>query len=62
MTETVQISFDMRLWSGPKPSSFLVYALDIGHLALAPEPIPEYHLDESDYTAMASERSPRQSR
>jgi len=42
MTETVQISFDMRLWSGPKPSSFLVYALDVGHLALAPEPIPEY--------------------
>jgi len=42
MTETVQISFDMRLWSGPKPSSFIVYALDVGHLALAPEPIPEY--------------------
>ena len=42
MTETVQISFDMRLWSGPKSPSFLVYALDVGHLALAPEPIPEY--------------------
>src|SRR2546428_2165202 len=42
MTETVQISFDMRLWSGPKPSSFIVYAIDVGHLALAPEPIPEY--------------------
>ena len=90
MTETVQISFDMRLWSGPKPSSFLVYALDVGHLALAPEPIPEYertalfkekakttlenwhfavevparvyefyHLDESDYTVMASEEKPK---
>ena len=42
MTEIVQISFDRRLWSGPKPSSFIVYALDVGHLALAPEPIPEY--------------------
>ena len=90
MTETVQISFDMRLWSGPKPSSFLVYALDVGHLAPAPEPIPEYertalfkekakttlenghfavevparvyefyHLDESDYTVMASEKKPK---
>ena len=90
MTETVQISFDMRLWSGPKPSSFIVYALDVGHLALAPEPIPEYertalfkekakttlenghfavevparvyefyHLDESDYTVMASEKKPK---
>jgi len=90
MTETVQISFDMRLWSGPKPSSFIVYALDVGHLALAAEPIPEYestalfkespktplenrhfavevparvyefyHLDESDYTVMASEKKPK---
>ncbi len=90
MTEIVQISFDRRLWSSPKPSSFIVYALDVGHLALAPEPIPEYertalfkekakatldyghfavevparvyefyHLDESDYTAMASEKKPK---
>ena len=89
MTEIVQISFDRRLWSGPKPSSFIVYALDVGHLALAPEPIPEYertalfkekakatlenghfavevparvyefyHLDESDCTAMASDKKP----
>jgi hypothetical protein len=82
--------FDGRLWSGPKPSSFIVYALDVGHLALAPEPVPEYektalfqekarasienghfavevparvyifyHLDESVYTAMASEKKPK---
>src|SRR5712691_9361879 len=81
---------DRRLWNGPKPSSFIVYALDIGHLALAPEPVPEYektalfkekakvnaqnghfalevparvyefyNLDESDYTAMASEKKPK---
>ena len=90
MTETIEISFDRRLWSGPKPSSFIVYALDVGHLPLAPEPIPEYektalfkkrarailqngnfavevparvyefyHLDESDYTVMASEKKPK---
>jgi hypothetical protein len=84
------LRFDRRLWSGPKPSSFIVYALDGGHLALAPEPVPEYektalfkerarasienghfavevparvyefsHLDESDYTAMASEKKPK---
>jgi hypothetical protein len=90
-TESVtELRFDRRLWSGPKPSSFIVYALDVGHLALAPEPVPEYektalfkekarasienghfavevparvyefyHLDESDYTAMASEKKPR---
>lgn len=84
------LRFDRRLWTGTKPSSFIIYALDIGHLALAPEPISEYeksalfrekakasianghftvdvptriyefyHLDESDYTAMASERKPK---
>jgi len=90
-TETVAtLRFDRRLWTGPKPSSFIVYALDIDHLALAPEPVPEYeksalfkekakvnaqnghfalevparvyefyHLDESDYTAMASEKKPK---
>ncbi len=90
-TETVAaLRFDRRLWTGSKPSSFIVYALDVGHLALAPERIPEYekialfkerakatlqngsfavevpsrvyefyHLDESDYTAMASEKKPR---
>src|SRR2546426_4401246 len=42
-TETVAtLRFDRRLWTGPKPSSFIVYALDIDHLALAPEPVPEY--------------------
>ena len=90
-TETVTaLRFDRRLWNGPKPSSFIVYALDVGHLALAPEPVPEYektalfkekakvnaqnghfalevpasvyefyHLDESDYTVMASEKKPK---
>lgn len=90
-TETVtSFRLDRKLWSGNKPSSFIVYALDVGHLALAPEPIPEYeksalfrekakattqnghlsidlptkiyefyHLDESDYTAMASKDKPR---
>src|SRR5713226_7944022 len=90
-TETVtELRFDRRLWKGPKPSSFIVYALDVGNLALAPEPIPEYektalfkekakasvenghfsvevparvyefyHLDESDSTAMASEKKPK---
>jgi hypothetical protein len=84
------VLLDRRLWSGPKPSSFIVYALGVGHLALAPEPVPEYektalfkekarasienghfavevparvyefyHLDESDYTAMASEKKPK---
>jgi hypothetical protein len=89
-TEPVtELRFDRRLWSGPKPSSFIVYALDVGHLALAPEPVPEYEktalfkekarasienghfavevparvygfyrLEESDYTAMASEKKP----
>jgi len=52
MTETIEISFDRRLWSGPKPSSFIVYALDVGHLALAPEPIPEY-----ERTALFEEKS-----
>src|SRR5439155_17986392 len=33
---------DLTEPSGPKPSSFIVYALDVGHLALAPESIPEY--------------------
>ncbi len=82
--------FDRRLWNGPNPSSFIVYALDVGHLALAPKPVPEYertalfkenakasvknghfavevpakvyefyHLDESDYTAMASLKKPK---
>ena len=90
-TESVtELRFDRRLWSGPKPSRFIVYALDVGHLALAPEPVPEYektalfkekarasienghfavevparvyefyHLEESDYTAMASEKTPK---
>ncbi len=90
-TETLAtLRFDKRLWTGPKPSSFIVYALDIGHLALAPQPVPEYErralfkekakanvqnghfavevpariyefyrLDESDYTAMASEKKPK---
>ena len=90
-TESVtELRFDRRLWSGPRPSRFIVYALDVGHLALAPEPVPEYektalfkekgkvsvenghfavevparvyqfyHLDESDYTAVASEKKPK---
>ena len=90
-TETVTaLRFDRRLWTGSKPSSFIVYALDVGHLALAPERVPEYekialfkerakatlqngifavevparvyefyHLDESDYTAMASVKKPK---
>lgn len=90
-TESVtELRFDKRLWSGPKPSGFIVYALDVGHLALAPEPVPEYektalfkekakttlenghfavevparvyelyHMDESDYTAMASLKKPK---
>jgi hypothetical protein len=89
--ETVTaLRFDRRLWTGSKPSSFIVYALDVGHLALAPERVPEYekialfkerakvtlqngnfavevparvyefyHLDESDYTAMASVKKPK---
>jgi len=90
-TETLSaLRFDRKLWTGPKPSSFTVYALDVGHLALAPEKVPEYekialfrdkakatimngsfevevparvyefyHLDESDYTAIASEKKPK---
>ena len=90
-TETVTaLRFERRLWTGSKPSSFIVYALDVGHLALAPERVPEYekialfkerakatlqngnfavevparvyefyHLDESDYTAMASVKKPK---
>jgi|SRR5712692_4369109 len=90
-TESIAaLRFDKGLWSGPRPSSFIVYALDDGHLALAPEPVPEYektalfkekgkvsvenghfavevparvyqfyHLDESDYTAVASEKKPK---
>jgi hypothetical protein len=90
-TEAVtEVRFDRRLWSGPKPSSFIAYALDVGHLVLAPEPVPEYektalfkdkakasvesghfavevparvyefyHLDESDHTAVASEKKPK---
>jgi len=90
-TETVTaLRFDRKLWTCSKPSSFIVYALDVGHLALASERVPEYerialfknrakatvrngsfavevpariyefyHLDESDYTAMASEKKPK---
>ena len=90
-TETVTaLRFDRRIWTGSRPSSFIVYALDVGHLALAPERVPEYekialfkerarailqngnfavevparvyefyHLDESDYTVMASEKKPK---
>jgi len=90
-TETVtSLRFDRRIWTGSRPSSFIVYALDVGHLALAPERVPEYekialfkerarailqngnfaveiparvyefyHLDESDYTVMASEKKPK---
>ena len=42
-TETVTaLRFDRRIWTGSRPSSFIVYALDVGHLALAPERVPEY--------------------
>jgi len=42
LISAIQISFDRRLWSGPRPSSLIVYALEVGNLALAPEPVPEY--------------------
>ncbi len=90
-TETVRtLRFDRKVWTGPRFSRLIVYALDIGHLALAPEPVPEYektalfrekamasvkngeylvefprrvfefyHLDETDYTVVASETRPR---
>ena len=41
--ETVRtLRFDRKVWTGPRFSSLIVYALDTGHLALAPEPVPEY--------------------
>lgn len=90
-TETVfPLTFDRRIWTGPTPSNFIVYGLDVGHLVLAPGPIREYektalfkekaratlkngqymvefprkvyefyHLDEADYTVMASQTKPR---
>ncbi len=42
-TERVfNLKFDRRISTGPAVSSFVVYALDVGHLALAPSSIPEY--------------------
>ncbi len=52
-TETVHlVRFDRRLWTGPAPSSFIVYAVDVGHLVLASKPVPEY-----EKTALFRERA-----
>lgn len=37
-----RVRFDKAVWTGPAPSSFIVYALDVGHLVLAPRPVEEY--------------------
>ncbi len=42
-TETVRtFRFDKKVWTGPALSTVIVYALDIGRLALASEPVPDY--------------------
>ncbi len=42
-TETVRtFRFDRTVWTGPRFSTLIAYALDVGHLVLAPEPLPEY--------------------
>ena len=87
---TSMIRVDRRLWTGPALSRLIVYALDVAHLVLAPEPVLDYertalfkekarvslddgqylvelprkvydfyHLNEADYTVMASEIKPR---
>jgi hypothetical protein len=84
------IRVDRKLWTGPALSRLIVYALDVAHLVLAPEPIVDYertalfkekarvsmdngqylvelprkvydfyHLNEADYTVMASEIKPK---
>ncbi len=42
-TETTSmIRVDRRLWTGPALSRLIVYALDVAHLVLAPEPVVDY--------------------
>ena len=42
-TETVStVRVDKRIWTGPALSRLIVYALDVGHLVLAPRPVEEY--------------------
>ncbi len=84
------IRVDRKLWTGPALSKLIVYALDVAHLVLAPEPVVDYertalfkekarvslddgqylvelprkvydfyHLNEADYTVMASEIKPK---
>jgi hypothetical protein len=33
---------DRKLWTGPALSKLIVYALDVAHLVLAPEPVVDY--------------------
>lgn len=42
-TETTSmIRVDRKIWTGPALSRLIVYALDVGHLVLAAEPVGEY--------------------
>jgi hypothetical protein len=84
------IRVDRKIWRGTTLSRLIVYALDVAHLVLAPEPVVDYertalfkekarvsldenqylvelprkvydfyHLNEADYTVMASEIKPK---
>ncbi len=42
-TEAVSVvRFDRRILSAQPPSSLILYALDVSHLVMALEPVPEY--------------------
>ncbi len=36
------IRVDRKIWTGPALPKLIVYALDVGHLVLAAEPVGEY--------------------
>ena len=43
---------DWKLWIGPIPARLIVYALDVAHLALAPEPVVDH-----ERTALLKEKA-----
>ncbi len=42
LTFSTLMRVDKRLWTGPTFSKLIVYALDVAHLVLAPEPVVDY--------------------
>src|SRR5205807_7334387 len=52
-SRTAVLRVDWKLWIGPIPARLIVYALDVAHLALAPEPVVDY-----ERTALFKEKAP----